>query len=88
MFFSLARVIEFLLFNFRYIQIKAKKLQRLRNYLCNISIKAERLMKAPLFSVPYFESRTVSEFIAECSATNYFTANGKFFPTRTDTTYT
>ena len=79
MFFSLARVIEFLLFNFRYIQIKAKKLQRLKNCLCNISIKAERLIKAPLFSVPYFESRTVSEFIAECPTTNYFTANGKNF---------
>ena len=79
MFFSLARVIEFLLFNFRYIQIKAKKLQRLKNYLCNISIKAERLMKAPLFSVSYFERRTVSEFVAKRPTTNYFTANGKHF---------
>ena len=36
-------------------------------------------MKAPLFSVSYFESRTVSEFVAECPTTNYFTANGKNF---------
>ena len=36
-------------------------------------------MKAPLFSVSYFESRTVSEFLAQCPTANYFTANGKNF---------
>ena len=36
-------------------------------------------MKAPLFSVWFFESRTVSEFFAECPTANHFTANGNFF---------